>query len=765
MALLPFVVHSPEITLRLREVNDFGRNWVKAGFNFKEQPQSIRLFYQMPPDFQKTGCTIVRISDSNAETAYTFEPRDTRIENGAKHLLLQRQFYNSVNEPGSRFSCKVRVVLRNTVSNLFIAFLAISLISIYVIASNRSERFRNRIHSACAWLKTANYRPIIMAWTVFACCAAYLGSNFGFPGAELDPSWIFGMNAAAVENMRFGQDIVFTYGPYTSFITKGYHPELYATTMLTGAFMSICLLLAAFRVFRTNLQLLFFNAGLVFASHIDAWIFFHIALIAIAGITLFESDDEKRRPVDYLALVVIVAPLGFLPFTKGSLLPYCGLTCIVLLTFFLLRKRWLHAVLTVGGICLTGILAWTAAEQPLASIADYVRSLIQIIGGYTEAMAVENSIAKLLVYLVMCLVIARYALPWFRSHSLNGVFVALAVCLMLLITFKTGAVRGHLSTVAGVAILLPSILTLVFTGRRLYWLSALCALCFLIITPDKMLPRQVTRYFAGSISGYAKQIFDHGHLRRDYDYAIRRLKARGEIPALEGTVDLYAYEQGLLLASDNRWNPRPVFQSYSAYTPKLIANNKQHLLGANHPDHIFFKVQTIDKRLPSLDDGASWPALLSLYEPEPFDAALDEFVQLKRKRDKDEYAEPETIATRRVRMGEEVLLPEADSAIMAYIDISKSTLGTLASLPFKPGRLRISITLQSGEVRSYRIISTMASEGFLLSPLVESAAGFHQLYLNAPGENAVKSISIQPFERSWSWEKEFSIRFARLTAP
>src|SRR5260364_219639 len=65
----------------------------------------------------------------------------------------------------------------------------------------------------------------------------------------------------------------------------------------------------------------------------------------------------------------------------------------------------------------------------------------------------------------------------------------------------------------------------------------------------------------------------------------------------------------LLLTAGNLWSPRPVIQSHGAYTPKLARLNELHLLSERAPNNIVFKVEPIDGRLASLEDGLSWPIL------------------------------------------------------------------------------------------------------------------------------------------------------------
>ncbi len=86
------------------------------------------------------------------------------------------------------------------------------------------------------------------------------------------------------------------------------------------------------------------------------------------------------------------------------------------------------------------------------------------------------------------------------------------------------------------------------------------------------------------------------------------------LPPVEGSVDIYPFELSALFAHGFLWAPRPVFQSYPAYNAELDAFICGILEGPNAPQHVFFRVQPIDGRLPALEDAGSWPVLLSRYE-------------------------------------------------------------------------------------------------------------------------------------------------------
>lgn len=46
-----------------------------------------------------------------------------------------------------------------------------------------------------------------------------------FPASGLDPSWQLGLNQALVQHLRFGKQVIFTFGPYAFLYTHLYTPQ------------------------------------------------------------------------------------------------------------------------------------------------------------------------------------------------------------------------------------------------------------------------------------------------------------------------------------------------------------------------------------------------------------------------------------------------------------------------------------------------------------------------------------------------------------
>ena len=124
--------------------------------------------------------------------------------------------------------------------------------------------------------------------------------------------------------------------------------------------------------------------------------------------------------------------------------------------------------------------------------------------------------------------------------------------------------------------------------------------------------------YLSSWHGLHNRIRDKNWLKQNFDITMNFLSAQASFPVLKGTVDIYSYDQTYLIASGMHWSPRPVFQSYSVFTPQFAKKNKHHLLSLDRPDTVLFRIEPIDNRIPSLEDGSSWSALINQYQPEGF---------------------------------------------------------------------------------------------------------------------------------------------------
>lgn len=610
---------------------------------------------------------------------------------------------------------------------------------------------------------------VILLLTVIAVFVPFSPS---MPSESLDPSWVYGMNQALAQGMAFGKDIIFTFGPYASIYTKAYHPATDQLMIFGALYLAIFFFLAAYLNFnkagRVSQVALLITLSMAIYT-VDALFFFYPLLVGLQVYQWARSFDAKKP--DGIAATLLLAslftPLGLLPLIKGSTLIACVAITLLSVLLLIKRKRWLLCVLVGLAPVSAMSIFWVLAGQSLIGLPEYFFGLWPIINGYTEAMAVNGSSREIYFYIVATAFLIGVLLHDTKGTIYDKSLVALMFLCILFLAFKAGFVRhdGHALN-AGAMILMAAILAGTLTTNRSTLIVLIIALAtwgYIFSDYTKISPYYFLNNFKTTYSnawfGMTQRLLDPLMLKNSFGSHNLKLKTLSGIPKLDGTVDIYSYEQSYLIASGNKWNPRPTFQSYSAYTTTLAEKNKAHLLGKHRPDNILFKVQPIDGRLPSLEDGASWPVLLTHYEPT---SMSNGYLYLKHRNTGKNSIQSSNISRRAYSLGEQIDLPNSDGLIFIKINLKKSLAGEILNVLFKPSGFKIKLILENGARLSYTMIANMAASGFIISPLVENTDEFSLLFAGANHivNKKVKSIEIVANPFSFLWKNDFEIEFS-----
>ena len=217
---------------------------------------------------------------------------------------------------------------------------------------------------------------------------------------------------------------------------------------------------------------------------------------------------------------------------------------------------------------------------------------------------------------------------------------------------------------------------------------------------------------------------------RHYDERLQPV--RGEAAALptpRGSTDLYPYDNALLIVSGAEFNPRPVFQSYSAYTPHLAEMNAAHLRGPDAPASLLFSLNAIDERWMTLEDGPSYLELLSRYRPVEHADTYWLLTRLSTPRSLRLEALEPIVA----EAGETIQIPDPRGApLYAQLDVRPTLLHAVASPLYKSAPLYMAATLADGRVVSGRLVPGMARAGFILSPCLVDEKQFGPFWEREP---------------------------------
>ncbi|WP_147316187.1 hypothetical protein [Cupriavidus sp. Agwp_2] len=430
---------------------------------------------------------------------------------------------------------------------------------------------------------------------------------------------------------------------------------------------------------------------------------------------------------------------------------------ILCLSLFLPGKAWQRvAPIVLYLLCL--MLLWVFSGQQPADLHAYFVEAIPIVSGYTDAMSLDGSLLPVVLFVVGAVIAFLISVAARRSVE------ALAMLMTLFFSFKAAYVRQDIHEVIAAGTLM--LISLWHVGRKPdvrtmgLVLISLVLCCYSIRVQANLGPRQLAetwaRHAEESLLGVIALASDphsfEKRFRRDLKEIARQHPVKGK-----GSLDSYSYHQTAVIANGAVWNPRPVMQSYSAYTAALAEANATHLSQQTRPDRLLFHVEPIDGRFSSMDDGRSWPEIWSHYSLTGLTSAGLLF-QAEDKRHM-KYAR---VTHLRARLGDEVSIAERRGELVwVRVEMKKTLSGKLLGLLFRPPHLRIDVKDVSGRWVSYRYLASVGEGGFLLSPKVNDSREFEKLTRAIEqGEAAPYSVDAFRIAQSTSWIQAYEPEIA-----
>lgn len=606
-----------------------------------------------------------------------------------------------------------------------------------------------------------------------ACVSHLLALNFPRPG--LDHSWTFSVNEAVAQGLIFGKEFIFTFGPYSSLYTALYHPATDKLMLVSGGIFFTALTLSLLLLYgnKGRYPLLALCVFLTAYSFIDALLFFLPFCLTLLIAKYFPADKEtenkKTLALKKGVLIFLFSTLGLLPLIKTSVTPICLATLFLSAVYVAFRREYFFACSLILAPLIMMAFLWEFSGQDLSNLLTFIKSTTYIVSGYTEAMSIYGRNEEVILYIAACFWGGGIFLTSEKNWK-KKIFILLNAGLFLFLSFKAGFTRhdGH-ALIAACSIVIAglTLCALYNTLRVKIWaLGCLGTWFFIANTYESVSPKSFAeRIFNKYIHSWevaTKRASESSIIDDQYLDAIEKIYTEKPLIKLPGTSDIYSFQQSYLLASGNKWKPRPIIQSYSAYTPDLAKINRD-FLAREGAENIFYNVEPIDGRFPSLEDGASLPILLTGYRLVAHEQGL---LRFKRKSKSEIHpVTNQVFELKGARFDQEIKLPNSLSNIFAEIEIKQSAWGNLASFFFKPEPLHIVVVARDGREFSYRYVTSMGKSTFLLSPLIRSNLDIILLAGSETQHPDFQSIKSFKIIGAIGWEDHFRVKFINYTLP
>jgi hypothetical protein len=563
-------------------------------------------------------------------------------------------------------------------------------------------------------------------------------------------SWHAALQIAVSEGDIFGQDFVFTYGPLGYLLIRA---PINKSALLLYDLYVLCSLLSIYRTVlprrprALDVVLLF---ELAFVTRVCLSVGPAVALFTILCYWLWQTYDRGQPMAAACGLFAAVV-LFFGKVNYGLVvLPLVPAYAIAILVMG--RRRTLGAAMLFG----FPALLWLGARIWHVDLAQYIRLGIEFVAGYSEALSISPgasryagwgrwAVAVLFLFAACAVAImGRRRLP-LRDQAIFLPLLGLA----LLLLYKNAYTRAdelHVEQFPAGLPLLLAVWLIAWRGATTVRYLVLASLSYAIVllvaktailglgdwteqTPYCYLRQAISQDWHEDGAALADKLSSR------YPEARIPAEIRSRIGA--APVDVMPWEASLAVVNHLNYQPRPVIQSYTAYTPLLDRLNARCLEWANAPDYLLYvcgPINALNDRPAAWDDSQAKMALVENYSHDadfklPLPATIwpggtqsdpARVFVLKRT---PHCRRLVTVAEHEVAMtlDEELPIPATSNLLFLTLDVQRTVPGQLKAAALSPDILNVVCRYQDGSQANYRAVLPILQGGVLINRRVESA--------------------------------------------
>lgn len=602
------------------------------------------------------------------------------------------------------------------------------------------------------------------------------------------------------QHFQFGDEIVFTYGPWGILIsaftgpTMLTHALVFRVAFAVCVFLGLCILADRSKQWRRRTVIWMGALGLLLlwtTGHRDSYFLFPSLIVAYSRWADAIGSDRNAaltRPRTHdLVWIALTALAGWAALAKFNIFIVNTVTYLLILLHDVRQRRWPMLPLL---FIVTVLLAWLAAGQRLATLPLWITRSLDLSNGYPDAMAkglfIPYGLGQVVAYYGAALFIIASALSTAVRHRwrMPAALSLLLTVFLCAVSIKHAMGGNQLEqSLALLAAVLWFVTQLLFIeepqrggqsaspGWRQFGAATtfMTVVCLSLAGKGSQFPIKNPKDTLADMRANASLIESYllGRPTDRWIEAVTKSHAFWQPRKMphSQSIDVYPQHTAVVMGREQlRYLPRPAFLSLNSHTLSLALLNARHLEEGAAPDLVLFQVlpqgRSVNNRHPAIADGPSWPPLLSRYTLVDAD---NEFLLLEKR------AHPLRIDRRlllevNLQLGEPLALPVNEKLLWAEIEVERSLVGFTIHTLYKSPHILIESHTKNGGSHVFQIVPELGKAGFLISPLVQNNVEFADLYRNtrmfSDSVNAITVSSPEAFENFW---ERFTLRLYSLT--
>ena len=472
---------------------------------------------------------------------------------------------------------------------------------------------------------------------------------------SLDVSWVVTQSFANFNNLIWGKEFVFTYGPLSTLGLRVPWGESLINFLLFDLFFLVNIFSVVYLSLIKNRNKLFSLLTLIIIILVSPNFYGGDYAILYFFILFFwvSQSIESSKTIYFINQILIVTLLFFFKFNTGLI----SIVVFFLSVSFQFYEKKISLLKYLIVLSTPLFLIFIGSQLLNVDLYSYIYFGLEIVKGYNEIMYLHlgffsKNINWVLLFTISAVLFLLLIMYHNKSKNSKTIFITGIFMLCLYVLYKQSFVRGDIQHVEGFFQLCPFLLfcTPYFYSNK--WRNSHNIMLVTILLIPLLFNQNNIKNNLES-KKINKTNYFNGLKQFNSDFAHSLKNSKNLLPQKvlndigNSTVDIYPWDILLLFENNLNYLPRPVIQSYTAYTKALENLNFEHYNSENGPEYVIYQYRSIDKRYPLFDEPKLNLVLQHNYLPlYKFNFSDEELVLFKRKPDfkpiklifEDEYA-------------------------------------------------------------------------------------------------------------------------------